>query len=79
MDGEGYPVSVWRAGEVVPPGAYMRVDDELRRIVVLEETGPLPPGFDGRVAIYCRAAPRLAPQAPVPQTEPATISPHTQH
>ena len=79
MDGEGYPVSVWRAGEVVPPGTYMRVDDELRRIVVLEETGPLPPGFDGRVAIYCRAAPKLTPQTLIPQTEPATISPHPQH
>jgi hypothetical protein len=52
----------------------MRVDDGLRRIVVLEEAGPLPPGFDGQVAIYCRAARRLDAQAHIAEAEPANVS-----
>jgi hypothetical protein len=60
MEAELSSTEVWHAGEIVPAGAYLRLDDDLRRIVVLEQRGALPPGFDGRIALYCRAAPRLS-------------------
>lgn len=47
---------IWKAGERVPAGTYLRIDDESSRIVVLLQEGPLPASFDGHVALY-RTAP----------------------
>ncbi len=55
---EGYQAPVWKAGEVVPAGTYVRIDDESYRKVTLQQVGPLPASFDGHVAYY-RAAPRF--------------------
>jgi hypothetical protein len=50
---------VWHAGDVVPPGIYLRVDDDSFRTVILEHEGRLPASYDGHVAHYCRAAARV--------------------
>jgi hypothetical protein len=42
------------AGELVPPGIYVRVDAWPERRVVLEHGGVLPASFDGQVACYRR-------------------------
>jgi hypothetical protein len=55
MDSEEYGKPLWRAGEFVPAGTYLRVDDHSYRRIVLEQPGPLPPSYDGHVAFYCRA------------------------
>ena len=47
---------LWKAGEVVPAGTYVRVDDRSYRPVVLNQEGPLPATFDGHVALYCTSA-----------------------
>lgn len=47
---------LWRAGEVVPAGTYVRVDDRSYRAVVLDLERPLPATFDGHVALYCTSA-----------------------
>jgi hypothetical protein len=47
---------LWKAGEVVPAGTYVRVDDRSYRTVILSQEGPLPATFDGHVALYCTAA-----------------------
>ncbi len=44
---------LWKAGEVVPAGTYVRVDDQSYRAVILNQEGPLPATFDGHVALYC--------------------------
>ncbi len=44
---------LWRAGEVVPTGTYVRVDDQSYHPVILDQDGPLPATFDGHVALYC--------------------------
>ncbi len=44
---------LWKAGEIVPAGAYARIDDRSYRLVILEQAGPLPATFDGHVALYC--------------------------
>ncbi len=43
---------LWRAGEVVPAGMYMRVDTPVHSVVSLDQAGPLPASLDGRVALY---------------------------
>lgn len=48
--------ALYEAGEVVPAGAYMRVDDGMLRQIVLECAGPLPPSYDGHIAWYRAAA-----------------------
>ncbi len=42
------------AGQIVPPGTYLRVDarDDCR--IVLVHSDHLPPSFDGRIAVYKR-------------------------
>jgi hypothetical protein len=50
-------VRLWQAGEVVPPGIYMRVDDETHPVMALDQAGPLPASLDGRVALYHLVAP----------------------
>ena len=55
MDEDEYGVPTWRAGELAPAGAYVRVDDGSSRLVQLKAPGLLPPTFDGHVALYCPA------------------------
>lgn len=43
---------LYRVGEVVSAGTYIRVDDESFHRVVLAEAGHLPPSFDGHIAVY---------------------------
>ncbi len=74
MDDFEYLPETYRAGEFAPAGTYMRVDDGSRRVVVLEQDGLLPPGFDGHVAIYLRSAPRLA--AHVEAQVPVSVNAH---
>jgi hypothetical protein len=47
---------LWRAGEVVPAGTYVRVDDRTYRTAILDQEGPLPATFDGHIALYCTSA-----------------------
>ena len=54
--------TLYLAGEVVPPGEYVRVDAWPHARVVLTREGRLPASFDGRVAAYHRVPP--APRAP---------------
>ena len=44
---------LWKAGDIVPAGAYARVDDRSYRVVIIEQGGPLPATFDGHTAFYC--------------------------
>ena len=55
MNVEELGVNVWRAGDSVRTGIYLRVDDDSFRVVVMEEEGRLPASYDGHVAHYCRA------------------------
>ena len=55
MDGEEYGKPLWRAGERVPAGTYLRIDDHSYRRIVLERPGRLPASYDGHVALYCQA------------------------
>jgi hypothetical protein len=45
-------MEIWKAGEVVPAGVYVRIDDHSYRSVVLNQTDRLPASYDGRVAWY---------------------------
>jgi hypothetical protein len=56
---------VWKAGEVVPAGIYVRIDNRSSHQVILEQTGPLPPSFDGQIACY-RAAPLWSQSSVLP-------------
>ena len=47
---------LWKAGEVVPAGTYVRVDDRSYRAVTLNQEGSLPATFDGHIALYCTSA-----------------------
>jgi hypothetical protein len=47
---------LWKAGQVVPAGTYVRVDDQSYRTVILNQEGPLPATFDGHIAFYCTSA-----------------------
>jgi hypothetical protein len=47
---------LWRAGEIVPAGTYVRVDDKSYHPVILDQEGPLPATFDGHVGLYCTSA-----------------------
>lgn len=47
---------LWRAGEIVPAGTYVRVDNQSYRAVMLDREGPLPATFDGHIALYCTSA-----------------------
>lgn len=52
MFSEEYQMSVWKAGEIVPAGTYVRIDDRSYRTIILDSPGPLPATFDGHVALY---------------------------
>ncbi|MFI5274194.1 MAG: hypothetical protein ACHQ4H_14260 [Ktedonobacterales bacterium] len=47
---------LYRAGEVVPAGAYLRVDDGSFRRIELAQSGPLPATLDGHIGEYRSAA-----------------------
>lgn len=55
---EEHQAQIWKAGEIVPAGTYMRIDQQSYHIVTLENEGPLPATFDGHVAYY-RALPKI--------------------
>jgi hypothetical protein len=57
MQHDEYHVPLWKAGEVVPAGTYVRVDDQSYKIVTLQQKGPLPATFDGHVALYRLSTP----------------------
>ena len=63
MQCEECQMPLWKAGEVVPAGTYVRVDDRSYRAVTLEQDGSLPATFDGRVALYCTSACRCMQRA----------------
>ncbi len=46
---------LFEAGDVVPPGEYLRVDDGSFTRVVVARRGPIPASFDGHVASYRHA------------------------
>ena len=79
MNVEELGVNVWRAGDSVQTGIYLRVDDDSFRVVVMEEEGRLPASYDGHVAHYCRApAMRLLNVQPsivslYPETNPSDL------
>ena len=52
MFSEEYQMYVWKAGEIVPAGTYVRIDDRSYRTITLNSLGPLPATFDGHVALY---------------------------
>lgn len=52
MFNEEFQEYIWQAGEIVPSGTYVRVDDERHRMVTLDCQGPLPATFDGHIALY---------------------------
>jgi len=54
---------VWKAGEVVLPGTYIRIDDDSYRKITLTHKGPLPATFDGHVALYCMMSKIAAPHS----------------
>lgn len=47
---------LYQAGERVPAGTYLRIDDDSFHRVSLLTAGPLPASFDGHVALYRAAA-----------------------
>lgn len=47
---------IFQAGQVAPPGAYMRVDDESFRRVEVGAGERLPASYDGHIALYRLAA-----------------------
>ncbi len=47
---------LYQAGERVPAGTYLRVDDESFQRIQLSTAGRLPASFDGHVAWYRTAA-----------------------
>ena len=63
--------ALWKAGDIVPAGAYARVDDRSYRVVTLEQAGPLPASFDGHTALYCSSTCRCAVRARSPQENSA--------
>jgi hypothetical protein len=57
MNAEEYGVRLWQAGDSVPAGTYLRVDNNSFRVVVLKQDDRLPASYDGHVALYCQAPP----------------------
>lgn len=65
---EEHQAPVWKAGEIAPPGIYMRIDDDSYRKITLTREEPLPATFDGHVALYCIASNTAMLHATTPQT-----------
>lgn len=51
---------LWQAGEIVPMGTFIHVDDHSHRIVILEQERARPSMFDGPITLYCSSACRCA-------------------
>lgn len=64
-----FQVAIWKAGEIAPAGAYVRVDEPSSRVILLECEGPLPATFDGHVAFY-----RVLPRIDVRQVEQRLVA-----
>ena len=63
-DWDEHGARLWQAGDVVPPGIYLRVDDGSRRVCVQNTQMPLPGTCDGHVALYRAAAPTFVAARP---------------
>ncbi len=50
-------IPLWKAGEVVSAGSYVRVDDRSYKMITLSQKGPLPASFDGHIALYRASTP----------------------
>ncbi len=57
MQHDEYHIPLWKAGEFVPAGTYVRADDLSYKVVTLPQKGPLPATFDGHVALYRASTP----------------------
>jgi len=57
MTCEECETQLWRAGEIAPPGIYMRADNMLAQPLVLKQADWLPASLDGHVALYRSAQP----------------------
>jgi hypothetical protein len=57
MQRDEYQIPLWKAGELVPAGTYIRVDDLSYKVVILQQKERLPATFDGHVAIYRASTP----------------------
>ena len=68
MQRDEYQIPLWKAGEFVPAGTYVRVDDLSYKVVVLRQDGPLPATFDGHVALYRASTPVSSAQHPSVRT-----------
>src|SRR5437868_3074046 len=42
MFSDEYQMHIWKAGEIVPAGTYVRIDDRSYRTIILDSSGPLP-------------------------------------
>lgn len=60
MQRDEHQIPQWKAGEWVPAGTYVRIDDVSYKVITLQQAGPLPATFDGHVALY-RAVTPLSP------------------
>lgn len=80
MNIEEHGAHVWQAGDIVPAGIYLRVDDASFRVVNLEQEDRLPASYDGHVALYRRASaicivhPRSEPVLPATKSKHDHIS-----
>jgi hypothetical protein len=64
MQCEECQTTLWKAGEIAPAGRYIRLGDTSGRVLVLEQSGPLPAAFDGHIALYHQAGFRCACMQP---------------
>ncbi len=75
--------SLWRAGEAVPPGVYVRIDTSPNVTVIVLPDEHLPASFDGHVALYrrsgCRCTRACQPVAETPKVEHALTLPEEVH
>jgi hypothetical protein len=61
---EEHQAQIWKAGEIVSAGTYVRIDRRPYCIVTLDYEKPLPATFDGHVAYY-----RTFPKIDIKQVE----------
>ena len=54
MIGPSDEPQVYTAGQVAPPGRYVRIDMPSAVEIILEEPGVLPASLDGHIAVYER-------------------------
>jgi hypothetical protein len=73
MQYDEYLTPLWKAGEIVPAGTYVRVDDRSYKVVTLQQKGPLPATFDGHVALYYASTPISSALHPSVRTHMAVV------